>query len=103
MVVTTSIANFTLRNATPADIPLILSFIKELAEYEKLSSEVIATEEILAESLFGEHSSSAEVVIGYYKNKPIAFALFFHNFSRAFYSSQAMQMNVPRPIYFGVL
>ena len=81
MVVTTSIANFTIRNATATDIPLILSFIKELAEYEKLSSEVTATEDILTESLFGESSSSAEVVIGYYKNKPVAFALFFHNFS----------------------
>lgn len=81
MVVTTSIAGFTIRNATSTDIPLILSFIKELAEYEKLSNEVVATEEILTESLFGERSSSAEVVIGYYKNKPVAFALFFHNFS----------------------
>jgi GNAT superfamily N-acetyltransferase len=81
MVVTTSIANFTIRNATATDVPLILSFIKELAEYENLSSEVVATEEILTESLFGEPSSSAEVVIGYYKNEPVAFALFFHNFS----------------------
>jgi len=81
MVVTTSIADFIIRNATATDIPLIMSFIKELAEYEKLSSEVIATEEILTESLFGERSSSAEVVIGYYKKKPVAFALFFHNFS----------------------
>ena len=81
MVVSTSIANFTIRTATVTDIPLILSFIKELAEYEKLSNEVVATEEILAESLFGERSSSAEVVIGYYKNEPVAFALFFHNFS----------------------
>ena len=81
MVVTTSVANFTIRTATVTDTPLILSFIKELAEYEKLSNEVVATEEILAESLFGEHSSFAEVVIGYYKNEPVAFALFFHNFS----------------------
>jgi len=81
MVVTTSIANFTIRNATATDVPLILSFIKELAEYENLSSEVIATEEVLTESLFGEPSSSAEVVIGYYKNEPVAFALFLHNFS----------------------
>ncbi len=81
MVVTTSIADFIIRNATATDVPLIMSFIKELAEYEKLSSEVIATEEILTESLFGERSSSAEVVIGYYKKKPVAFALFFHNFS----------------------
>ena len=80
MVVTSSIANFNIRNTTATDIPLILSFIKELAEYEKLSNEVVATEELLTESLFGEHSF-AEVVIGYYKNEPVAFALFFHNFS----------------------
>jgi len=80
MAITTSISNFTIRNAIATDIPLILSFIKELAEYEKLSSEVVATEAILTESLFGERSP-AEVVIGNYKNEPVAFALFFHNFS----------------------
>ena len=80
MIITTSITNFTIRNATATDIPLILSFIKELAEYENLSSEVVATEAILTESLFGE-SSPAEVVIGNYENEPVAFALFFHNFS----------------------
>ena len=77
---TTSISDFNIREASKSDVPLILSFIKELAEYEKLSHEVVATEEILKESLFGEFSS-AEVVFGYYKNEPVAFALFFHNFS----------------------
>lgn len=62
------------------DIPLILKFIKELAEYEKLLDEVSATEEILEINLFGEHKV-AEVVIGYIENKPIGFALYFYNFS----------------------
>ena len=72
--------NFKIKPATVDDVPLILSFIKELAEYEKLLHEVVATEEILKESLFGEHSH-AEVVIGYLDNKPVSFALYFHNFS----------------------
>jgi len=72
--------SFEIKPATPQDTPLILSFIKELAEYEKLSHEVVATEEILKETLFGD-KSHAEVVIGYLDNKPISFALFFHNFS----------------------
>ena len=76
----TSIENFELRKATAADIPIILSFIRELAEYEKLIHEVTATEEILEGSLFGEHPS-AEVVLGYYEDEPVAFAVFFHNFS----------------------
>ena len=61
-------------------MPLILSFIKKLAVYERLEHEAVATEEILRETLFGERPS-AEVVIGYYQNKPVCFALFFHSFS----------------------
>lgn len=72
--------DFEIKTATIKDVPLILSFIKELAEYEKLSHEVVATEDILKETLFGE-KSHAEVVIGYLKNTPVSFALFFHNFS----------------------
>jgi GNAT superfamily N-acetyltransferase len=71
---------FEIKPATIDDVPLILSFIKELAEYEKLLHEVVATEEILKETLFGEYAH-AEVVIGFFDNKPISFALFFHNFS----------------------
>ncbi len=70
---------FKLRFAGEEDIELILKFIKELAEYEELLSEVVATEEILRESLF--ERKSAEVIIAEYKNEPIGFALFFHNFS----------------------
>jgi tRNA U34 5-methylaminomethyl-2-thiouridine-forming methyltransferase MnmC len=64
---------FTLKPATPNDVPLILSFIKELAEYEKLLHEVVATEEILKETLFGE-KSHAEVVMGY-----LDFIIFQHS------------------------
>jgi N-acetylglutamate synthase-like GNAT family acetyltransferase len=43
-----------IRSATEDDVPLILALIKELAEYERLSHEVVATEEMLRDSLFGE-------------------------------------------------
>lgn len=69
-----------IKSATIEDVPLILEFIKALAEYEKLLHEVVATEEILKETLFGKHTH-AEVVIGYFDDKPVSFALFFHNFS----------------------
>ncbi|KAG0239226.1 hypothetical protein BGW41_007842 [Actinomortierella wolfii] len=73
--------------ATPKDVPLILDFIKGLAEYERLAHEVVATEEILHENLFGEGRRYAEVIIAYYQadeaspKVPAGFALFFHNFS----------------------
>lgn len=79
MLIDTSIADFKLRFADTKDVGLILDFIKELAEYEKMLPEVVATEEVLRESLF--ERKIAEVIIGEYKDKPIAFALFFHNFS----------------------
>jgi GNAT superfamily N-acetyltransferase len=71
---------FEIRFATIADVPLISQFIKELAEYEQLLHEVVATEELLQETLFGK-KSHAEVIIGYLDDKPVCFALFFHNFS----------------------
>jgi GNAT superfamily N-acetyltransferase len=71
--------NFTIKLATIEDVSLILNFIKELAEYEKLSHEVQATEALLKETLFGE-DATAEVIIGYYDNAPAAFAVYFHNF-----------------------
>lgn len=78
-IINTKIDDFKLRFAEEKDVPTILGFIKELAEYEKLSHEVVATEEILKNSLF--NLKVAEVVIGEYNNKPIGFILFFHNFS----------------------
>ncbi|PSM47130.1 GNAT family N-acetyltransferase [Chroococcidiopsis sp. CCALA 051] len=76
----TKILNFEMRFAEPDDVPLVLQFIKELAEYEQLSHEVVATEAILRESLFGDRKG-AEVILGYYQKQPVSFALFFHNFS----------------------
>ena len=67
----------------PAEIkhaPIILDFIKKLAEYEKLSHEVTATVNDLENSLFSE-DSNAESVIGYLEDRPVAFAIFFHNYS----------------------
>jgi GNAT superfamily N-acetyltransferase len=66
--------------ATERDVPLILQFIRGLAEYERLSHEVTATEQGLRESLFGRHPA-AEVVICYIGGEPAGFALFFHNYS----------------------
>jgi len=76
----TKIIGFTLRFVTIDDVPVILEFIKELAEYEKLSHEVIATEENLRKSLFGEQPA-AEVIIADYLTKPVGYCLFFRNFS----------------------
>jgi len=68
------------RAASEKEVPLILAFIKELAEYERLSHEVVATEEALQKWLFGERPV-AEVAIGDDEDEPAGFALFFHNFS----------------------
>jgi GNAT superfamily N-acetyltransferase len=66
--------------ATEEDVPLILTFIKELADYEKLLHEVVATEDLLKENLFGK-KKSAEVIFAYEEEEPVGFALFFQNFS----------------------
>ena len=69
-----------IRPATEDDVPIILSLIRELAAYERLSHEVVATEGLLRESLFGERRG-AEVLIACCKGAPAGFALFFHSFS----------------------
>ncbi len=69
-----------IRTATVADVPLILSMIRELAEFEKLAHEVTATEAQLHKTLFGENPS-AEVLLAYAGNAPAGFCLFFHNYS----------------------
>lgn len=79
-MIKTKILNFEMRFAQSQDVPLILQFIKELAEYEQLTHEVVATEEMLLEALFGERKR-AEVILGYYQQQPVSFVLFFHNFS----------------------
>jgi len=69
-----------IRSATPADLPLIAQFIRDLADYEKLAHEVRFDEAKLGEKLFGP-PPYAEVVIGEIDGTPQGFALFFHNFS----------------------
>ncbi len=76
----TSIPGVKLRFATPDDPGLILQIIRELAEYERMSDEVVADEAGLRDVLFGERRV-AEVVIAEDRGEPVGFALFFHNFS----------------------
>jgi len=80
IMIKTNNPDIILRFAVENDTPIILNFIKELAEYEKLSDEVFANEEKLKETLFG-NKKFAEVVIAEYKNSPAGFMLFFHNYS----------------------
>ncbi len=73
-------AELKIRAATEQDTKVILSFIKGLADYERLSHEVLVTEELLRDSLFGTNPS-AEVLIAFEGGEPAGFALFFHNYS----------------------
>jgi len=75
-----SASDFRIRLARPEDIPTILALIHALAEYERAPDEVIATESLLEENLFGAHPG-AEVLLAEEKSEPVGFALFFHNFS----------------------
>jgi len=72
--------SFQIQPATKTDVPIILAFVKKLADYERLSHEVSATEQSLSETLFGRRRT-AEVAIGYFKRQPVCFTLFFHNYS----------------------
>ncbi len=69
-----------LRTATVDDVPQILAYIAELAEFEALAHEAVATEELLATQLFGAHPG-AEVMMAQVDGAPAGFALFFHTFS----------------------
>ena len=71
-------SQFSYRFAKKEDLPLILEFIKELAEYEKMLDEVIATEELLNEWIFIK--KVAEVIFALEDDNEVGFALFFHNF-----------------------
>ena len=70
--------NLSFRNAERKDIPLILQFIKELAEYEKMLDEVVADETTLETWIFDKQK--AEVFFALENGKEVGFALFFHNF-----------------------
>ena len=71
--------NMTFRFATEADCPRILDFIRGLAEYEKMTDQVVATEELLREWIFDKQK--AEVLFACDEGREVGFALFFHNFS----------------------
>lgn len=71
---------FVLRSATPDDVPVILACIRGLAEYEKLAHQVVATEPLLRETLFGARPA-AEVILAFRDGEAAGFALFFHNYS----------------------
>jgi GNAT superfamily N-acetyltransferase len=72
--------SITISPATPDDVPTILAFIRELAEYEKLLDQVTATEPLLHQTLFGPRPY-AEVLMGRLDGTAVGYALFFHNYS----------------------
>jgi GNAT superfamily N-acetyltransferase len=76
----TTAGTLRIERATERDVPLILRLIKELAEYERMSDDVVATEDDLRRTLFGPRPA-AEVVVAYAGDEPAGFALFFHNYS----------------------
>lgn len=69
-----------IRPATPEDVPTIMRFVRELAEFEREADKVVATEALLDEALFGAHPA-VEAVIAETGGEPVGMALFFHNFS----------------------
>ena len=72
-------AELSFRRATRKDTPLILSFIRQLAEYEQMADQVVATEELLEQEIFDRHG--AEVVFAMADGQEVGFALYFYNFS----------------------
>jgi GNAT superfamily N-acetyltransferase len=80
MMIATDTRGFQIKSATESDVSVILSFVKKLARYEQLLHEVVATEDLLRETLFGKRRTT-EVAIGYLGTQPVGFVLFFHNYS----------------------
>ena len=72
--------NYIIRSAEREDVPEIFILIKELANYERLLDEVVATEELLEETLFGENSN-VEILLAYDENQVLGFALYFYTYS----------------------
>ena len=69
-----------IRRATEQDVPVLLDFIRELAEYERLTHLLAITEQQLAQELFGANSR-VEALLAHCDGEPAAFAVYFHNFS----------------------
>lgn len=72
--------SITVRHTSEQDIPLIMEFVRSLADFEGLSDHVLSTEDTLREALFGERIY-AEVIVAEANGKPAGFIMFFHNFS----------------------
>ncbi len=72
-------ADISIRPAVPGDCPLILDFIRALADYEHMSDQVVATADLLHEQIFVQHK--AEVLFLCEDGREVGFALYFHNFS----------------------
>jgi GNAT superfamily N-acetyltransferase len=72
--------NFEIRTTTETDVPVILSLIRELADYERAPDAVVTTEAGLREVLFGP-KHSAEVLLALEDREPVGFAVYFYNFS----------------------
>jgi GNAT superfamily N-acetyltransferase len=66
--------------ATPGDVPLLLALIRGLAEYERMTADVVATEDAIRETLFGD-TPRAEAVIARVDDEAVGFALWFHTYS----------------------
>src|SRR5689334_11230282 len=82
MAARNAMSNLQITPATPADVPVILQLIRELAEFERLLDQVTATEEQLREGLFGPKPSAEVIMARLQPSGEVAgFALFFHNFS----------------------
>lgn len=73
-------SGLSIASATEKDIAIILKFIRDLAEYEKLSHQVTATEEDIREHVFGDNPV-AQVLLAYWDGTPVGFALYLRNFS----------------------
>ena len=76
----TDTTGLVIRSAAADDVPLVLSLIKELAEYEQMADQVVATEANVSRALFGA-TPHAEAVVATLGDTPVGFALFFHSFS----------------------
>jgi GNAT superfamily N-acetyltransferase len=77
---TTHLADLRIDRVTEPDVPVILSLIKALAEYERMAGDVVADEALVRSSFFGS-APSAEAVIARVGARPVGFAVWFHNHS----------------------
>ncbi len=75
-----ALTDFKIRPARVEDVPIILQLIRDLATYERAPDDVVATEELLVDVLFGE-KPAAEVLLAFEEKSPVGFGVYFYNFS----------------------